>query len=73
MSICKFMRDISTSRLVTHPPTNLSDRVDYYNTTLPSLLDKHASLKTKTIRSVINKSSSVCSTLIRYLICNTTS
>ena len=51
MSISKFTQDILSSRLITHPPTNLSDLVDSYNTTLSSLLDKHAPLKTKTISS----------------------
>jgi exonuclease III len=51
INISKFTRDILNSRLITHPPTNLSDLVDSYNTTLSSLLDKHAPLKTKTIRA----------------------
>jgi hypothetical protein len=51
MSICKFTRDTLTSRLITHRLTNLSDLVDSGNTTLSFLLDKHAPLKTKTIRS----------------------
>ena len=46
-----YTRDILASRLITRPPTDLSDLVDSYNTTLSSLLDKHALLKTKTIRS----------------------
>ena len=51
VSITKLTRDISNSRLVTHPPTDLSDLVDSYNSTLTTLLDKHAPLKTKTIRA----------------------
>ena len=51
ISISKFNRDIVNSRLITHPPTNLSDLIDSYNTTLSSLLDKHAPLKSKTIRA----------------------
>jgi exonuclease III len=51
ISITKLTRDILNSRLITHPPTNLSDLVDSYNTTLSSLLDKHAPLKTKTIHA----------------------
>jgi len=56
ISVSKFTRDILHSRLVTHPPRNLSDLVEAYNTTLSSLIDKHAPLKTKTIRAKpINK------------------
>ena len=51
ISISKFTRDILYSPLVTHPPSNLSDLVVAYNTTLTSLIDKHAPLKTKTIRA----------------------
>ena len=50
-SISKLNRDIWNSKLITHPPTNLSRLVDSYNSTLSSLLDKHAPLKTKTIRA----------------------
>jgi exonuclease III len=56
ISIVKFCNDISRSRLITHPPANLSDLVEAYNTTLSSLINKHAPLKTKTIRAKpINK------------------
>ena len=51
ISITKFSRDISKSRLITHQPTNLSHLVETYNRTLSSLIDKHAPLKTKTIRA----------------------
>ena len=51
ISISKFTRDILSSRLITHPPTDLSDLVESYNTTLSALLDKHAPLKTKSIRA----------------------
>jgi len=51
ISISKFKHDIANSRLITHPPTDLYDLVYSYNTTLSSLLDKHAPLKTKTIRA----------------------
>jgi len=51
ISVPKFTRDILHSRLITHPPSNLSDLVDAYNTTLSTLLDAHAPLKTKTIRA----------------------
>ena len=51
ISVPKFTRDILHPRLITHPPSNLSDLVDAYNTTLSTLLDAHAPLKTKTIRA----------------------
>ena len=51
ISISKLNRDICNSQLITHPPNNLSQLVDSYNSTLSSLLDKHAPLKTKTIRA----------------------
>jgi len=54
--VSKFTRDILHSRLITRPPPNLSDLVDAYNSTLTSLIDIHAPLKTKTIRvKPINK------------------
>jgi len=47
---------ILESRLITHPPHNLSDLVVAYNSTLTSLIDIHAPLKTKTFRAKpINK------------------
>ena len=49
--ISKFTWDILNSRLITHPPTDLSDLVDFYNTTLSTLLDKHAPLKTRRMRA----------------------
>jgi len=56
ISVSKFTRDILHSRLITHPPPNLPDLVDAYNSTLTSLIDIHAPLKTKTIRAKpINK------------------
>ena len=51
ISVSKFIRDIRHSRLITHPPPKLSELVDLYNSTLSSLLDKHAPIKTKTIRA----------------------
>ena len=44
-------RDIISSRLITHPPSNLSDLIDCYNSTLTNLIDKHAPLVSKIIRS----------------------
>jgi exonuclease III len=51
INIGRFIRDIISSRLITHPPSNLSDLIDCYNSTLTNLLNKHAPLKSKTIRS----------------------
>ena len=42
-----FILDIMSSKLITHPPTILSDLVDCYNSTLSALLNKHAPLKSK--------------------------
>jgi len=56
ISVSKFTRDILQSRPITHPPPNLSDLVDAYNSTLTSLIDIHAPLKTKTfLAKPINK------------------
>jgi len=49
INIKKFQLDILCSKLVTNPPTSLSELVACYNSTLSSLLDKHAPLKSKTI------------------------
>ena len=46
----KFIHDIHTSILISHPPNNLHDLVDCYNKTLSDLLNKHASLKSKLFR-----------------------
>jgi hypothetical protein len=50
INVDNFIRDIISSRLITHPPTNLSDLVDCYNFTLSTLLNKHAPLKCKSLR-----------------------
>ena len=49
INIDKFQRDILSTKLITHPPTSLSELVSCYNTTLSSLLDKHAPKKSKTV------------------------
>ena len=49
INIKKFQLDILSSKLITNPPTSLSELVSCYNSTLSSLLDKHAPLKSKTI------------------------
>ena len=50
INLNNFIRDIHTSRLITHPPTNLSDLVECYNLTLSNILNKHAPLKSKFLR-----------------------
>ena len=49
INVSNFIRDIFSSRLITHPPANLSDLVDCYNSTLVALLNKHAPLKCKSL------------------------
>jgi exonuclease III len=51
ININHFCLDILSSRLITHPPSELSDLVDCYNSTLSDLLNKHAPLKSKIIRT----------------------
>jgi exonuclease III len=51
INITKFCSDILSSRLITHPPSELSALVDCYNSTLSALLNKHAPLKSKISRS----------------------
>lgn len=51
INVERFARDDISSRLITHPPSNLSDLIDCYNSTLTNLLDKHAPLISKIIRS----------------------
>jgi len=45
------MLDIISSSLITHPPSDLSGFVDCYNSTLAALLNKHAPLKSTTLRT----------------------
>ena len=51
INITNFCHDILSSRLITHPPSTLSDLVNCYNLTLSQLLNKHAPLKSKIIRT----------------------
>jgi len=51
INITRFCNDILSSRLITHPPSTLSDIVDCYNWTLFKLFNKHAPLKSKIIRT----------------------
>ena len=51
INISHFCHDILSSRLITHPPPTLSDLVGCYNSTLFHLLNKHAPLKPKFIRT----------------------
>jgi hypothetical protein len=50
INIHSFIQEILSSTLITHPPSALSDLVDCYNSTLSSLLNKHAPVITKTLR-----------------------
>lgn len=50
ININKFIRDIYSTPLISHPPTNLHDLIDCYNLTLSSLLNKYAPLKSKLVR-----------------------
>ena len=50
INIKRFARDNISSRLIIHPPSNLSDLIDCYNSTQTNLLDKHAPLVSKIIR-----------------------
>ena len=47
INIKSFIQDIMSSNLITYPPTTLSDLVDCYNSTLATLLTKHAPLNSK--------------------------
>ena len=49
INILKFQLDLLSSKLLTNPPSSLSELVSCYNTTLSSLLDKHAPKKSKTV------------------------
>ena len=42
IDIDSFLRDLQSSRLITSPPTSLGSLLIAYNTTLSTLLDKHA-------------------------------
>ena len=50
INVDHFKFDLLRSGLITHPPSNLSDLINAYNTTLAAILDKHAPQKTKTVR-----------------------
>jgi len=51
INIQLFLSDLSASELITSPPDALVDLVNCFNSTLSSILDKHAPLITKTLRS----------------------
>jgi len=51
INITEFYHDILFSRLITDPPSTLSDLMDCYNLTLSQLLNKHAPLKSKITRT----------------------
>ena len=47
INIIEFNNDLTSSNLILHPPTSLPELLDSYNSTLRSVLDKHAPLITK--------------------------
>ena len=49
INLMKFQIDIVSSKLITNPSSSLSELVACYNSTLSSLLDKHAPLKSKSV------------------------
>jgi len=52
INITEFCHDILSSCLITHPPSTFSDLVHCcYNSTLSQLLNKHAPLKSKIMRT----------------------
>ena len=51
INVGRFARDVISSRLITHPPSKISDLIECYNSTSTYLLDKHAPLISKIIRS----------------------
>jgi exonuclease III len=46
----EFIHEIAISRLITHPPSTLTELIHSYNLTLSDILNKHAPLRTKTIK-----------------------
>jgi hypothetical protein len=50
IDIDQFCCNLDNSSLIQAPPGDLNDLVQLYNATLSGLLDKHAPLKTKTVR-----------------------
>ena len=51
INVDQFIRDISISRLITHPPSTLNELLHSYNSTLSFIFNKHAPLKTKIVKS----------------------
>ncbi len=51
INIQNFISDLSASQLIVSPPPSLVDLVNCYNSTLTSILDKHAPLISKVIHS----------------------
>jgi hypothetical protein len=49
INIHSFIQDILSCTFIIHPPSNLSDLDDCYNSTVSSLLNKHAPVITKTL------------------------
>jgi exonuclease III len=51
INVDNFISDVSHSTLITDPPANLEDLISCYNSTLTAILDTHAPLQTKPVRS----------------------
>lgn len=49
VSVQNFSTDLSNSELIVDPPNDLNELTELYNSTLSTLLDKHAPLKEKTV------------------------
>ena len=54
IDIGSFLTDLKSSRLITHPPKSLGSLLIAYNTTLSSLLDKHAPIIYQTHQTSIS-------------------
>jgi len=54
INIDQFISDISSSDLIINPPSNLNDLVSCYNSTLSSILDKHAPVINKQVTTKHN-------------------
>ena len=63
-----FCDDISSSVLISDPPSSLSELVSCYNKTLTAILDKHAPVKSKLVTS--SKSNPWFTTELRVLKCD---
>ena len=61
-----FLTDLTSSLLITHPPKSLGSLLISYNTTLSTLLDKHAPIITKLSRRQTKSNPWFTSTPVSY-------